>query len=61
MINPRALSNDRFFGEFDKVSHEFTNGVLSAIFREQASSTSPNRQWLIFDGPIGINYKKIPL
>ena len=43
IINPKAVPMTRLYGCFDAVSHEWTDGVLPIIYRQQASSTCSNR------------------
>lgn len=50
IINPKSISNGMLFGRFDVDSGEWMDGVLSKTFREMATTTLEQRNWIIFDG-----------
>ncbi|XP_019331155.1 dynein axonemal heavy chain 1 [Alligator mississippiensis] len=52
ILNPKSITMGQLYGEFDLLTHEWTDGILSSLIRVGAIATDTNKKWYMFDGPV---------
>ncbi|CAD8076520.1 unnamed protein product [Paramecium sonneborni] len=52
ILNPKALSIEELYGQFDMITQQWTDGLASNIMRRFAQSNTQEKKWIVFDGPV---------
>jgi len=51
-INPKSVNNIQLFGEINKETYVWNEGLLSSIFRQYSKDHTSKKKWIVLDGPI---------
>ncbi|NXN51379.1 DYH1 protein, partial [Rynchops niger] len=52
VLNPKSITMGQLYGEFNLLTHEWTDGILSSLIRRGAAATDTIKKWYMFDGPV---------
>eukprot|EP00954_Amorphochlora_amoebiformis_P007587 588813-Amorphochlora_amoeboformis.AAC.1 len=52
VLNPKSVTMGELYGEVNKLTQEWKNGLASSIMREVIKDASEDKHWVTFDGPV---------
>jgi dynein heavy chain len=53
VVNPKSITKDQLFCEFDKNTNEYNNGIIPInIMKINQANKHDIRNWIVFDGPV---------
>ncbi|XP_045153350.1 dynein axonemal heavy chain 1 [Echinops telfairi] len=52
VLNPKSITMGQLYGEFDLLTHEWTDGIFPSLIRTGAVAADTNKKWYMFDGPV---------
>ena len=52
ILNPKSITMGQLYGEFDLMTHEWTDGILPVLMVQGVQADNDEKRWYIFDGPV---------
>ena len=49
VLNPKSITMGQLYGEFDQMTHEWTDGILSTLIRQGVAASDPDKRWYVFE------------
>lgn len=51
-FNPKCIKMGELYGEYNLLTNEWTDGLGSTLIRNAVADTTPDKKWVVFDGPV---------
>jgi len=51
-FNPKCITMGELYGQYNNLTGEWMDGLGSTLIRSAVADTSPDKKWVVFDGPI---------
>ena len=51
-MNPKAITMGELYGEVNKITLEWHDGLMPFIVRQAVVDTSEDHHWIVCDGPV---------
>ncbi|NXX67841.1 DYH1 protein, partial [Spizella passerina] len=52
VLNPKSITMGQLYGEFNLLTHEWTDGIFSTLMRRGTVAADSSKKWYMFDGPV---------
>ncbi|XP_054402128.1 dynein axonemal heavy chain 1-like [Pongo abelii] len=52
VLKPKSITIGQLYGEFDLLTHEWTDRIFPSLIRAEAITSDTNKKWYMFDGPV---------
>uniref|UniRef100_A0A8C5T8B7 Dynein axonemal heavy chain 1 n=1 Tax=Malurus cyaneus samueli TaxID=2593467 RepID=A0A8C5T8B7_9PASS len=52
VLNPKSITMGQLYGEFNLLTHEWTDGIFSTLMRRGTVDAGTYKKWYMFDGPV---------
>jgi dynein heavy chain len=52
IMNPKSVTIGQLYGDFEKVTRDWIDGIVGLAVREAAADKTDDRHWILLDGPV---------
>jgi dynein heavy chain len=52
VFNPKCIKMGELYGEYNLMTNEWTDGLGSTLIRNAVADVTPDKKWVVFDGPV---------